>query len=62
MLAGGLGCRIGLALEADPNDLLRAAGRYATGSTFEETVLARLEAIGRLAHCRLGDVDDEKQH
>lgn len=25
----------------------RAAGRYATGKTFEETVLARLDAIGR---------------
>jgi transcriptional regulator with XRE-family HTH domain len=39
--------RIGLALEADPTELLRAAGRYATGKTFEETVLARLDAIGR---------------
>jgi len=39
--------RIGVALEADPGKLLRAAGRYATGKTFEETVLARLDAIGR---------------
>jgi transcriptional regulator with XRE-family HTH domain len=39
--------RIGVALEADPAELLRAAGRYATGKTFEETVLARLDAIGR---------------
>lgn len=39
--------RIGKALEADPAELLRAAGRYATGKTFEETVLARLDAIGR---------------
>jgi len=39
--------RIGLALEADPAELLRAAGRYATGKTFEETVLARLDALGR---------------
>jgi transcriptional regulator with XRE-family HTH domain len=39
--------RIGLALEADPAELLRAAGRYATGKTFEEAVLARLDAIGR---------------
>ncbi|HEV2973993.1 MAG TPA: helix-turn-helix transcriptional regulator [Solirubrobacteraceae bacterium] len=39
--------RIGLALETDPAELLRAAGRYATGKTFEETVLARLDAIGR---------------
>jgi transcriptional regulator with XRE-family HTH domain len=39
--------RIGQALEADPAELLRAAGRYATGKTFEETVLARLDAIGR---------------
>jgi transcriptional regulator with XRE-family HTH domain len=39
--------RIGLALEADPGELLRAAGRYATGKTFEEAVLARLDALGR---------------
>ncbi len=39
--------RIGLALETDPAELLRAAGRYATGKTFEEAVLARLDAIGR---------------
>ena len=39
--------RIGVALEADPNELLRAAGRYATGKTFEEAVLARLDALGR---------------
>ena len=39
--------RIGHALDADPAELLRAAGRYATGKTFEETVLARLDAIGR---------------
>jgi transcriptional regulator with XRE-family HTH domain len=39
--------RIGLALETNPAELLRAAGRYATGKTFEETVLARLDAIGR---------------
>jgi transcriptional regulator with XRE-family HTH domain len=39
--------RIGLALQAEPSELLRAAGRYATGKTFEETVLARLDAIGR---------------
>jgi transcriptional regulator with XRE-family HTH domain len=39
--------RIGTALGADPAELLRAAGRYATGKSFEETVLARLDAIGR---------------
>jgi transcriptional regulator with XRE-family HTH domain len=39
--------RIGQALGIDPAELLRAAGRYATGKTFEETVLARLDAIGR---------------
>lgn len=39
--------RIGLALDTDPAELLRAAGRYATGKTFEETVLARLDAISR---------------
>jgi len=46
--------RIALALDANPAELLHAAGRYATGQTFEETVLARLEAIGR-------DVRDVKQ-
>lgn len=39
--------RIGQALDTDPAELLRAAGRYATGKTFEETVLARLDALGR---------------
>lgn len=39
--------RIGLALEAEPRELLRAAGRYANGQTFEEAVLAKLDAIGR---------------
>lgn len=39
--------RIGIALDANPADLLRAAGRYATGMTFEEVVLARLDALNR---------------
>lgn len=39
--------RIAQALEADPARLLRAAGRYATGQTFEQIVLARLETIAR---------------
>jgi transcriptional regulator with XRE-family HTH domain len=39
--------RIGVALDANPADLLRAAGRYATGMTFEATVLARLDALNR---------------
>lgn len=39
--------RIAGALEADATELLRAAGRLATGRTFEEAVLARLDAIGR---------------
>lgn len=39
--------RIAGALDADPAELLRAAGRLATGKTFEEAVLARLDAIGR---------------
>jgi transcriptional regulator with XRE-family HTH domain len=39
--------RIGMALDVDPAELLRAAGRYATGRTFEETVLARLDALSR---------------
>jgi hypothetical protein len=36
--------------------LLRAAGRYATGKTFEETVLARLDALGRDLRQVKGDV------
>lgn len=39
--------RIADALNADPGELLRAAGRLASGKSFEETVLARLDAIGR---------------
>lgn len=39
--------RIGLALDADPNELLRVAGRVATGKAFEAQVLARLEALAR---------------
>ena len=39
--------RIAAALEADPHELLRAAGRYASGQSFEDAVLARLDALGR---------------
>lgn len=39
--------RIAQALQADPSTLLRAAGRYASGQTFEEAVLSRLDALGR---------------
>jgi transcriptional regulator with XRE-family HTH domain len=39
--------RIAGALDAEPAELLRAAGRMASGKTFEEVVLARLDAIGR---------------
>ena len=39
--------RIGAALDAEPAELLKAAGRYAAGGSFEEIVLARLDAIGR---------------
>jgi transcriptional regulator with XRE-family HTH domain len=53
--------RIGVALEADPNELLRAAGRYATGQSFEETVLARLDALGRDLRQVKGDVGAVKQ-
>lgn len=38
---------IAVALGAESSELLKAAGRYASGQSFEETVLARLEAIGR---------------
>lgn len=39
--------RIAGALHADASELLRAAGRMTSGKTFEDTVLARLDAIGR---------------
>lgn len=39
--------RIAAALDADPDELLRAAGRAANGQSFEEAVLDRLDAIGR---------------
>ncbi len=39
--------RIAAALETDPGELLRAAGRPAGGPSFEEQVLDRLEALGR---------------
>lgn len=39
--------RIAAALEVDHAELLRAAGRYTSGQTFEESVLARLDALSR---------------
>jgi hypothetical protein len=39
---------------------LRAAGRYATGKTFEETVLARLDTLGRDLRQVKGDVREVK--
>jgi transcriptional regulator with XRE-family HTH domain len=39
--------RIAAALEANPADLLKAAGRPAGGPSFEEEVLDRLDALGR---------------
>jgi transcriptional regulator with XRE-family HTH domain len=39
--------RIADALEADPRELLRLAGRTAGGPAFEEKVLDRLDALGR---------------
>lgn len=52
--------RIAAALDADSAELLRAAGRYATGKTFEETVLARLDALGRDLREVKGDVREVK--
>jgi len=52
--------RIGLALEADPNELLRAAGRVASGKSFEEQVLARLEVLIRDMHQVKGDMGEVK--
>ena len=48
--------RIGLALDADPNELMRVAGRVATGKSFEEQVLARLEALADEVRLVKGDV------
>ncbi|HEY4778861.1 MAG TPA: helix-turn-helix transcriptional regulator [Solirubrobacterales bacterium] len=39
--------RIATALDAEADDLLRAAGRAVDGESFEEKVLDRLDAIGR---------------
>lgn len=39
--------RIATALDADPDDLLWAAGRATGGQSFEELVLSKLDAIGR---------------
>jgi transcriptional regulator with XRE-family HTH domain len=39
--------RIADALNTNPAELLRAAGRMTSGKSFEEAVLARLDAIGR---------------
>lgn len=52
--------RIGQALDADPNELLRAAGRYASGKSFEEQVLARLETLSRDMRQVKGDVGEVK--
>lgn len=39
--------QIAQALDVDPAELLRAAGRAAGGESFEQVVLERLDAIGR---------------
>lgn len=52
--------RIGQALEADPNELLRAAGRVASGKSFEEQVLARLEVLIRDMRQVKGDMGEVK--
>lgn len=39
---------------------MRAAGRYSTGKTFEETVLARLDALGHDLREVKGDVREVK--
>jgi transcriptional regulator with XRE-family HTH domain len=39
--------RIATALDADPDELLRAAGRATDGPSFEEQVLDKLDVIGR---------------
>jgi transcriptional regulator with XRE-family HTH domain len=39
--------RIAAALGADPGELLRAAGRTASGQTVEDVILAKLDALRR---------------
>jgi transcriptional regulator with XRE-family HTH domain len=39
--------RFAHALGVDPSKLLHAAGRYASGQSFEEAVLARLDALSQ---------------
>lgn len=39
--------RIAAALDADADELLQAAGRAASGQSFEEVVLNRLDTIGQ---------------
>lgn len=48
--------RIAQALAADPSHLLRAAGRHASGQSFEDAVLARLDALSRDLRQVKGDV------
>lgn len=52
--------RIAVALQANPKALLRAAGRYASGRSFEEAVLARLDVLGRDLRTVKGDVGQIK--
>jgi HTH-type transcriptional regulator, competence development regulator len=42
--------RIATALDSDPEELLRAAGRTTDGRSFEDLILDKLEAIGRDVH------------
>lgn len=39
--------RIATALDVDADELLKAAGRSGSGQSFEEAVLAKLDAIGK---------------
>jgi transcriptional regulator with XRE-family HTH domain len=52
--------RIAAALEVDRAELLRAAGRYTSGQTFEETVLSRLDSLGRDLRKLTGDLGEIK--
>lgn len=52
--------RIAGALKVDHAELLRAAGRYTSGQTFEETVLARLDSLSRDLRKLTGDIGEIK--
>lgn len=52
--------RLAIALDVDPGDLLRAAGRSPSGHSFEEIVLGRLDGLYRDMREVKGDMREVK--